>query len=74
MLTVCDASLCNATRTNGAWVTRPERPKGLKDIMKQAQRAATTTTTTTTTLYQHYHFTTTTTAIKISCVAILSKG
>ena len=22
-----------------AWVTRPERPKGVKDIIKQAQRA-----------------------------------
>ena len=23
-----------------AWVTRPERPKGVKDIIKQARRAA----------------------------------
>ena len=25
---------------NGAWVTRPERPKGAKDEVKEAQRAA----------------------------------
>ena len=24
-----------------AWVTRPERPKGMKDVIKQARRAAT---------------------------------
>ena len=24
-----------------AWVTRPERPKGVKDVIKQARRAAT---------------------------------
>ena len=23
-----------------AWVTRPERPKGVKDVIKQARRAA----------------------------------
>ena len=47
--TVCDASVCNAfvcdvsvrdaSRCNGVWVTRPERPKGVKDVIKQARRA-----------------------------------
>ena len=35
---VCDASVCDALRCNGAWVTRPERPKGVKDVIKQDRR------------------------------------
>ena len=38
---VCDASVRDASRCNGAWVTRPERPEGVKDVIKQARKAAT---------------------------------
>ena len=31
----------NQSASAVAWVTRPERPKGVKDIIKQARRAAT---------------------------------
>ena len=30
---------CIRVRCNGLWVTRPERPKGPKDEVKQARRA-----------------------------------
>ena len=36
---VCNASVCNASQCNGVWVTRPERPKGAKDEVKEARRA-----------------------------------
>ena len=31
----------NQSSSPVAWVTRPERPEGVKDVIKQAQRAAT---------------------------------
>ena len=35
-----DQPLCISEQAlTGAWVTRPERPKGVKDVIKQAQRA-----------------------------------